>query len=112
MSSHEIVKVDRELALDSQIDLFKSKFNLPETMIETHAIVQKDGRYTLIKRPRPIKVFENDDGHVCSVNMTNRTGGEKMRLGVCRGKYNDAGRLMDQDAASIDWREVSPFNTL
>lgn len=94
--------------IDAQFQLLKM-FNLPPTMAETHKVERRDGKYVLCKRENPVQIFADDDGRMRSIVQVQKTKSEHMGLSRTRGKYNDEGRLFDQDSASLKVGEVGDF---
>ena len=113
--SNKIAKVrDGSLArtdsLDFQIEMFR-KYKLSPTMAETHRFESRgDGKFALVKRDRPVRMFDDGNGGV--VALTAATTSERVGLNRMRGKYNDENRLFDQDSASIKVGEVASWSTI
>lgn len=96
--------------IDGQMELFR-KYKLSPTMVETHRFEKRGDYFALVKRSAPIKVF--DDGAAMSaVSTVRQTYAEKVGLNTHRGKYNDENRLFEQDTASIEVGEVSPWSSI
>lgn len=98
--------------IESQMDLLKL-FKLPPTSIETHwvkkIVIDGKERMCLCKRERPIKVFENDSGRLCTIRGT-KTNSERIGMSNKRGKYNDEDRLIGSEAHSVEAKEVQSFD--
>lgn len=94
-------------SIDFQMEMF-NRYKLSPTMAETYKFEKRGDSFALVKRAAPIRIFD-DGGHLKSVAVVQKTQSEKIRLSATRGKYNDEGRLFDQDCASIEVKEVTPF---
>lgn len=78
--------------IDEQIELLKTKFNLPPSAIERNEVV-KDGKYWVLrKRENPITIFDDGD-NARSVVASLQSYGDKMFKDSRTGKYNDAAKL-------------------
>ena len=109
-STGNLARID---SIDAQFALF-DRFHLARTMAETHRFVASGDEkhpFKLVKRAAPVRIF--DDGEqtrvLAAVQMTQS---ERVGLNRGRGKYNDAGRLFEQDSASLTVGEVTPWHTI
>lgn len=114
MSEKSLVRLDSGAVanfdtVDAQMALFK-RFKLSPTMVETHRFEKRGDNFALVKRDRPVKIFDDGNGGV--VALTAATTTERVGLNRMRGKYNDENRLFDQDCASIKVGEVAAWSTL
>lgn len=112
--SNELVKLqDGSLArVDSfnfQSEMFK-KYGLSPTMVETHRFERRGDNFALVKREKPVRLF--DDGNGGIIALTAATTSEKVGLNKMRGKYGDENRLFDQDSASLKVGEVAAWSTI
>lgn len=98
-------------SLEVQFRLFEM-YGLSTSMAERYKFEVVDGGgYKLVKRHRPIAIFDDGD-HLRSISQSAKTDSERIHLSTTKGKYNDEWRLFDQDSASIEVKEVMPFRTL
>ena len=91
------------------MQLFK-RFKLSPTMVETHRFEKRGDNFALVKRERPVKIFDDGNGSVVALAATTTT--DRVGLNRMRGKYNDENRLFDQDCASLKVGEVAAWSTL
>ena len=113
--SNELVKLQngslaRVDSFDFQMEMFR-KYRLSPTMAETHRFESRgDGKFSLVKRERPVRFFDDGNGGV--VALTAATTSEKVGLNKMHGKYGDENKLFDQDSASLEVGEVAAWSTL
>lgn len=100
-------QVARPGSIDEQLELFR-KFGLAPTMAETHRIVHRESGFALVKRSRPIHIYEDSDNNL-AVATLQQTYADRIHLTAKQGKYNDENRLFDQDSASIEVKEITPW---
>ena len=109
-STVDLVRLE---SMDAQFALF-DKYKLARTMAETHRFIpgdDKDHPYKLVKRASPIKIFE-DGEQLKAVSAVQMTQAERVGLSRGRGKYNDEGRLFEQDSASLKVGEVAAWSSI
>lgn len=91
---HKISKRDDFVYITEQMELLKTKFQLPATMVETHEVRQEGKYFILSKREKPIQVFDFDaDGHQASIVQSQQLYTNRMFGSKKRGKYNDEDRF-------------------
>lgn len=108
--------------IDEQRAMFKAKNILPdrawkEAIIPVGSFTNSRGKIVEMMRivPRGVDLtpVEKDDKLV--VGSVTACATDSSRLGLARdqrrGKYNDAGLLVEQSAASVDRSEVVPFRS-
>lgn len=107
ITAADLARID---SVDFQMEMFK-RLNLSPMMVETHKFERRGEGLALVKRKTPVTLFDDGD-HGLSIAKVQKTEAERSGLNALRGKYNDEGRLFDQDSASIEVKEVQPWATI
>lgn len=99
--------------IEFQFALF-DKFNLARTMAKNYLFVPTDDEkhpWKLAKRTTPVSIYD-DGSHVSAVSQVQKTYSERVGFSRARGKYNDEGRLITNEALSIKVGEVAAWATI